>query len=140
MAKIQLTGTFPILPEGEYILKITNVLYNEVKDVVTVYFITQDNRPHKEPYYFKNREGKTNDAGINNFSKMVHDALQDYNITSIEHDEIIGRYLHCTIVHKEYPDRYNNIQTSATIKEHSPANGFDDTSSTENNYDLDNLL
>lgn len=147
MAKIALTESFSIIPTGTHIFKITDVTYKEDFGKMEIKMETAKGQTHTERFVLVKKDGSANQGAINAFSFFAKTALQNYSLTEIDHKDIIGRFIKCTVKHDPQPSSKDSSKTVIFVRlgDKEPANGFEveDAPKTEpakSNYDLDSLL
>ena len=128
MATIALTGGFTIIPEGTHVFKITDVSYKEEYGKIEVKMKTANGQTHIERFTIMRKDGSTNDGAMNAFSHFARTALQNPSITEIDHKDIIGRFIRCTIEHDVQPHRTEpgKTVTFTHITEKYPADGYEE--------------
>lgn len=113
---------YSILPEGQVILKITNVDYKEKfhKMVITL--------ENKEGIKQTERFMLNTDGGLNAFSYFAHKATNNFDNDEIDTNDLVGKFLRCTIVHTvlDSTTKPGETVTFANIKEKEYATSFDD--------------
>ena len=128
MAKIRLTRTFEVIPEGTYVFKITNVEYKEDFGKMKVTFETKDGKKLIENYNLLDSNGEPNAPALNAFSAMAEAALDVPADTEIDESDLLGCYLKCNVVHNEGKNG-GKFAHLGYDKEH--ADGFDDDDDSE---------
>lgn len=156
MAKIALTEGFSPIPEGTHIFKITEVSYKEEFGKLEVKMKTAKGQTHTERFNLLKKDGSANEGAYNAFSFFAKTALQDYTLTGIDHNDLVGHYIRCTVKHDVLPSNRdpNKTVTFVHLEDKAPADGFDEkevqspaqmkaaptASKTSNGFDLDSLL
>ena len=56
---------------------------------------------HTERFSLLNADGEPNQGGLNAFSYFAKTALNDYTLTEIDHEELVGHYIRCEVDHEE---------------------------------------
>ena len=105
MAKISLMAKFHALEEGFYKFKITDAKFDAVKNRVTIELMTEAGETHREIFSFEKKDGGKNEAALWAFSNFVQIAMQDDNITEVDTDDLVGKYIQGTIEHQEVGDK-----------------------------------
>lgn len=128
MAKIALTEGFSLIPEGTHIFKITEVTYKEEFGKLEVKMKTAKGQTHTERFNLMKKDGTMNEGAYNAFSFFAKTALQDYTLTEIDHNDIVGHYIQCTVEHDVQPSTKdpNKTVTFARLGDKAPADGFDE--------------
>ena len=134
MAKIKLSeGGFTPIPEGEHIFKITKSTYDEDFGKLEVEMITASGQKHIERFSLITNEGEVNEGALNAFSYFAKTALNNFNLDEIDHEDIIGCYMKCTVEHEKVPSNKDPAKTVTFIRltDKSPASGFENTEKTK---------
>lgn len=140
MGKFTLQNSFQI-KEGHYLLKIQNVTQNEVNQRVTVTYATKDNQKINEIYSLLDKDGNENEVAIRMLSFLVQIAMQDYNITEIDLEELIGRYIEADLTNQEYEAKDGTKKTAVRLNKKTKTNEtFEDIADAEVDYDLNDIL
>ncbi len=128
MAKIALTEGFSPIPEGTHIFKITEVIYKEDFGKLEVKMKTAKGQTHTERFNLMKPDGSINDGAYNAFSFFAKTALQGYTLTEIDHNDLVGRYIRCSVEHDVQPSKKDPNKTVTFIRlgDKSPADGFDE--------------
>lgn len=128
MAKIGLTGSqYSILPEGEYVFLIYKAEYDETFGALTVYLTTAEGKTLIERYNLKTANDEPNEKALNAFSFFAKTALDNFELTEIDHEDIVGHYIRGKVTHTTSPSKKDPSKTVtfANIGEKSPAGKFD---------------
>lgn len=128
MAKIALTEGFSLIPEGTHIFKIIEVSYKEEFGKLEVKMKTAKGQTHTERFNLMKQDGSMNEGAYNAFSFFAKTALQDYTLTEIDHNDLVGRYIQCSVEHDVQPSNKdpNKTVTFIHLGDKSPADGFDE--------------
>lgn len=128
MAKIALTEGFSLIPEGTHIFKIIEVSYKEEFGKLEVKMKTANGQTHIERFNLMKQDGSMNEGAYNAFSFFAKTALQDYTLTEIDHNDLVGRYIQCSVEHDVQPSNKdpNKTVTFICLGDKSPADGFDE--------------
>lgn len=126
MAKIGLTGGFTVIPEGNYIFKVTKVDYNAPFGRLRVYMETADGQKHMEQFGLLDKKGQPNEGAMNAFSFFAKTLLDDFEREEIDDQELVGHYIKCSIEHQIVDQGDGKTRTYAHIgKDKEVAYGFD---------------
>lgn len=126
MAKIGLTGGFTPLPEGIYTFRIDKVEYNEKFGKLKISLVTKDGQKHTEQFGLLDSKGKPNDGAYNAFSYFAKTALNDFDIDEIDDQDLVGRYIRCSIEHQVVEGNDGRVRTYAHLgRDKEPADGFE---------------
>lgn len=128
MAKIILTKGFSLIPEGTHIFKITEVIYKEDFGKLEVKMETATGQTHTERFNLIKSDGSINEGAINAFSYFAKTAMNDYTLSDIDHQDLIGHFLECTVEHDVLPSNKdpNKTVTFVRLADKSPSDGFDE--------------
>lgn len=144
MAKIKLMSSFSLIPEGRYVMQVTDAKYDETFGKIVVTLATEKGQTHNERFNIISKTGELNEKALSVFSSFANTILQDYSEKEIETDELIGKYILCVVEHEEYTNKDDDLRTKAKIVERYPANGFNDITpekkEPEKHYNLDDVL
>lgn len=127
MAKVGLVDTgFSIIPEGRYVFKIIACEYKEKFQKIEVTMKTAKGQTIKESYML------SNDGGRKAFSYMAKVALHDYDITEIDHTDLVGKYISAQVEHTTLPHRDdpNKTVTFANLRDKQEAYAFEQEAET----------
>lgn len=127
MANISLTGGFTVCPEGRHIFRIYKVDYNKDFGKLAIYLVNAQGNTHIERFSLMLNSGEMNSKACNAFSFFAKTAMNNFSLESIDHTELIGRYIGGEIVHTTQPNRNDPTKTVtfANIGEKWVAEGFD---------------
>lgn len=128
MAKIALSEGFTVIPEGTHIFKITEVTYKETFGKIEVKMETANGLKHTERFSLIGKNGQPNEGAMNAFSFFAKTALNDFELTEIDHNDLVGRYMECVVEHDVQPSNKNPEKNVTFIRlaDKSPADGFDE--------------
>lgn len=128
MAKIGLTEGFTVLPEGTYTFKITDVTYKEAFGKLEVTMQTQSGAKHVERFSLLKSDGSANEGAYNAFSYFAKTALQNYDLTEIDHTDLIGHYIECDVTHdvQEHKTKPGKTVTFLRLTEKRMSDGWGD--------------
>lgn len=160
MAKIALTEGFSLIPEGTHIFKIIEVSYKEEFGKLEVKMKTAKGQTHTERFNLMKGDGSMNEGAYNAFSFFAKTALQDYTLTEIDHNDLVGHFIQCTVEHDTQPSNKDPNKTVTFIRlgDKSPSDGYTENETatpkkvaptakaapvakpTSNGFDLDSLL
>lgn len=128
MAKISLSEGFSLIPEGTQVFKITEVIYKEEFGKLEITMITAKGQKHTERFNLVSANGSPCEGAINAFSFFAKTALGDYELTEIDHDDLVGHYIKCEITHEEVPSNKDPNKTVKFVRltNKYPADGFEE--------------
>lgn len=131
MAKIPLSAGFTLIPEGEHVFKIVDVIYKEQFGKLEIKMETKDKLKHTERYNLLDKNGKWSEPAQNAFSYFARIALDD-NPAEIDPADLVGHYIKCEVVHDVQPrqDDPSKTITFARLDKKEKATGFDGEEST----------
>lgn len=116
MARIPLTSGFTIIPEGSYIFKIVNAIYDEKFGKLEIKLETNNGLKHTETYRLLDKNGNPNDGALAAFSVLATCALQDNTREDVDPAELIGRFFGATVAHDVQPSRDNPNKTVTFVR------------------------
>ena len=101
MARIGLSeSTFTLIPEGRHVFKIVDVVYDEDFGKMEVKVQTKDGLKHTERFSLLTKKGETNEGALKAFSYFARVALNNYNLDSIDHEDLLNCYFEATVTHE----------------------------------------
>ena len=129
MAIINLSESkgFSLIPEGWHDFKITGVEYDERFGKMEIQLATKAGQKHTERYMLLDNDGEINQGGVNAFSFFARVAMNDFQIDSIDHEDLIGKFIRGKIEHKKCTKpnpKTGKYATFANITEKEPSVGF----------------
>ena len=127
MASISLTGGFTVCPEGKHIFRIYKVDYNPDFGKVAVFMVNAKGITHVERFTLMNADETMNDKACNAFSFFAKTALNNFELTEIDHNDLVNRYIGGEVTHTVQPSRNDpkKTVTFANITDKWVADGFD---------------
>jgi hypothetical protein len=130
MAKIGLSeGTWTVIPEGTHVFKITGVNYKEDFGKMEVKMETKEGLKHTERFSLLSSNGDTNQGALNAFSYFAKVALNNFTLTEIDHEDLIGHFIECDVEHDVQPsnkDPHKNV-TFVKLTDKRVSDGWDET-------------
>ena len=128
MAKIGLSDGFSLIPEGTHIFKITGVSYKEAFGKLEITMQTQSGAKHIEGFSLLKTDGSPNEGALNAFSYFAKTALQDFELTEIDHEDLVGHFIECDIEHDVQPNKNkpDKTITFARLADKRPSDGWDE--------------
>lgn len=115
MSKIKLTEGFTLIPEGTHIFKITNTVYKEDFGKLEIYMQTQNGNKHIERFSLLKSDGSPNEGAYNAFSYFAKTALGNFDLTEIDHTDLIGHFIECDVSHDVQENKKKPGQTITFI-------------------------
>lgn len=144
MAKIKLVDTgFSLIPEGDYIFKVTDVEYKEDFGKLEVHMTEQGGRKHIERYSLLKGNGELNEGAQRAFSFFAKTALNNFNVEEIDPDDLIGCYVSAKVEHVESDTINENTgepYVNVRLQNLKSAVGFDKNASSDDEVNLDDAL
>ena len=127
MAKIGLTEGFSLIPEGTHTFCITAVNYKEAFGKMEVTMQTQGGSKHIERFSLLKSDGSANEGALNAFSYFAKTALNDFELTEIDHEDLIGCFIECDVEHEvqENKNKPGKTVTFVRLAEKRPSEGWD---------------
>lgn len=118
---------FTLIPEGWHEFKIVAVDYDEKFGKMEIQLVTKNGQKHTERFTLLDNTGEINQKAINAFSFFARVAMNDFQIDSIDHEELVGRFIRGKIEHTK-SNRPNpktgKYATFANITDKEPSVGF----------------
>lgn len=127
MAKISLSEGFTPIPEGTQVFKITEVIYKEDFGKLEINMVTAKGQKHTERFNLVSANGSPCEGAINAFSFFAKTALDDFTLDEIDHNDLVGHYIKCKVIHEEVPSNKDATKmiTFARLTDKYPAYGFE---------------
>ena len=127
MAKIGLTEGFSLIPEGTHVFQITAVNYKEAFGKMEVTMQTQGGYKHIERFSLLKANGEPNEGALNAFSYFAKTALNDFSLTEIDHEDLLGCFIECDIEHDVQPNKNkpDTTITFARLADKRPSDGWE---------------
>lgn len=115
------------IPEGTHIFRIYDVDYDVTFGKVVVKLVTAQGKTHTERYNIMRDDGSVNETACNALAYLSRAAINDDDLTEIEHEKLIGRYIQATVSHTVQPNRNDPSKTVTfvNLSEKKYAEGFD---------------
>lgn len=129
MAKIRLSdGGFTLIPEGTHVFKVTAVKYKEDFGKLEVVMETKDGLKHTERFSLLSTDGSINQAALNAFSYFAKTLLNDFTLTEIDHEDLVGHFIEGEIEHQVVPSNRdpNKTVTFVHMGDKRPSTGWGD--------------
>lgn len=128
MARITLTNTFVLIPEGTHIFRIYDATYNEKYGKIEVRLVNAQGLTHTERFSIKKGNGEVNEGALGAFSYFAKTALQDYSRTDIDPAELIDHYIAAEVHHNKVAStkKEGEFVTFVNLGDKSEADGFDE--------------
>lgn len=149
MARIPMTSGFTLIPEGEYVFRIYDVVYDEDFGKIQAKLVNAQGATQIERFSIKNNDDTYNEGALNAFSYFAKTALNDFSLEEIEPSDLINHYIRAKVVHTKVPSNKdpNKTVTFTNLGDKAPAERFDTepvaralSLGTENKTNLDDLL
>lgn len=127
MAKIGLTDGFTLIPKGVHVFQITAVNYKEDFGKMEVTMQLASGQKHTERFSLLNKDGEPNQGGLNAFSYFAKTALNDYTLSEIDHEDLVGHFIRCEVDHEEVESNRTpgKMLNFVRLGDKEPADGFD---------------
>lgn len=128
MAKIGLTEGFTLIPKGTHVFQIVKVNYKEDFGKMEVTMQIATGQKHIERFSLLNKDGEPNEGGLNAFSYFAKTALNDFSLTEIDHEDLIGHFIRCEVDHEEVESNRTpgKMLKFVRLGDKEPADGFDE--------------
>lgn len=149
MARIPMTNSFALVPEGEHVFRIYDVTYDETFGKLEVKLITAQGVKHTERFSLMTNDGEPNEKALSAFSFFAKTAMNNFALEDIDHTDLIDHYIRAEVVHTKVPSKKDPTKTVTFVNlgDKSPADGFDGTPArivksapAATGFDLDALL
>jgi len=129
MARIPMTSTFTIIPEGTYVFRIYDVSYNETFGKVEVKLVNAQGLTHTERFQLMNKQGELNEGALSAFSYFAKTAMNDFTLEDIDPEDLIDHYIEAEVVHTTVPSNKdpNKTVTFVNLGNKATADGFTET-------------
>ena len=126
MAKIGLSEGFTLIPEGTHVFKITAVKYKEAFGKLEITMQTQSGAKHIERFSLLKTDGSPNEGALNAFSYFAKTALNDFSLTEIDHEDLVGCFIECDVEHDVQPNKNkpDKTVTFARLADKRPSDGW----------------
>ena len=128
MAKIGLSEGFSLIPEGTHVFQITAVNYKEDFGKMEITMQLANGQKHIERFSLLNKDGEPNQGGLNAFSYFAKVALNDFSLSEIDHEDLIGCFIRCDVEHEEVESNRNpgKMLKFARLGDKESADGYDE--------------
>ena len=89
---------------------------------------TQKGQKHIERFSLLKTDGQPNEGALNAFSYFAKTALNDFSLTEIDHEELIGCFIECDVEHDVVQSKQdpNKTVTFARLTEKRPSDGWEE--------------
>ena len=102
MAIIQLSNTgYTRIPEGWHTFEVIESEYKEDFGKLTITLKTENGLHHKETFTLINAMGEPNEKAVNAFTMFAKNCMNDFSLTQIDEQKLIGRKLRGRIEYVE---------------------------------------
>ena len=127
MAKIGLSDGFSVIPEGTHVFQITAVNYKEAFGKMEISMQTQNGSKHIERFSLLKSNGEPNEGAMNAFSYFAKAALNDFDRTEIDDQELVGHFIECDVEHDVQPNKNHPDKTITFVRlaDKRPSDGWD---------------
>lgn len=126
MARIPLSNGFVLIPEGTYVFKITKVTYDDTFGKMEISMVTPEGLWHTERYALLDANSEINEGALNAFSYFAKTALNDYTISDIDEQDLVGKFIKAEVVHNSQKSKKTGkTMTFANLGNKSPATAED---------------
>ena len=102
MPRVRLSG-YSIIPEGDYLFKVTGYEYKEDYGKITLFFESESGEKHSEKFSLLQSDGQVNQQALKAFSAYCVNILNDNTLWDSECDFewLIGSHVKATIEHSK---------------------------------------
>lgn len=128
MPKIGLSETWSLIPKGVHVFQIVGASYKEAYGKLEITMKTARGQRHVERFGLAGKNGERNQGALNAFSYFARAALNDFDRQDVDPEELVGRYIRCTVDHEEVPGKDDPAKTYKFVRltDKEPADGFDE--------------
>lgn len=128
MAKIGLSEGFSLIPEGIHVFQIVKVNYKEDFGKMEITMQLASGQKHVERFSLLDSKGEPNQGGLNAFSYFAKTALNDFSLTEIDHEDLVGCFIRCEVTHEEVESNRTpgKMLKFARLGDKEAADGFDE--------------
>lgn len=146
MAKIGLSEGFSLIPKGTHVFQIVSVKYKEDFGKMEVNMQLASGQKHTERFSLLTKDGQPNEGGLNAFSYFAKAAMNDFTLSEIDHEDLVGCFVRCEVEHEEVESNRNpgKMLTFVRLGNKAPADGFDTVpvkkESAKKSFDLNSIL
>ena len=127
MARITMTNSFTLIPEGTYVFRVYDAIYNEEFGKIEIKLVNAAGMTHTERFSIKDKNDELNEKALGAFSYFAKTVMDDFTLEDIDPEELIGHYIRAEVVHTKLPSNKdpNKTVTFANFGDKSPADYFD---------------
>lgn len=127
MAKIGLSEGFSLIPEGIHVFQIVEVNYKEDFGKMEVVMQTATGQKHIERFSLLNKNGESNEGALNAFSYFAKTALNNFSVSEIDEQDLVGHFIRCEVNHEEVESNKTpgKMLTFVRLGDKEAAEGFD---------------
>lgn len=127
MARVPMTSSFMLIPEGTHVFRIYDATYDEDFGRIEVKLVNAQGMTHAERFSIKNANDEYNEKALNAFSYFAKTAMNDYTLEDVDPKELIDHYIRAVVEHSTVPSNKDpkKTVTFANLVDKSPAEGFD---------------
>lgn len=127
MAKVQLSDSFQVCPEGIHTFKIIEAKYDTQFQVITLKLKTGDGYIDREQYSLVNSDGEINEAALGSFSYMARCAFGDPDLQDIDPEKLVGFFVKAKVTHTQSESKKipGKILTFSNLSEIEPGDPND---------------
>ena len=131
MARIPLTKTFNLIPEGTHVFRIYAVSHDEDFGKIEVKMVTASGLTHTERFSIKSNKDEYNEKALAAFSFFAKTALDIYDADDVDPADLVDHYIKAEVVYHSVPARDDPSKTItfANLGDKYPAYGFETTPS-----------
>lgn len=128
MAKISLSEGFSLIPKGTHVFKIVKVDYKEDFGKMEVTLQLASGQKHIERFSLLNKNGEPNEGGLNAFSYFAKTALNNFSVSEIAPEDLVGCFIRCNVDHEEVESNRTpgKMLTFVRLGDKETADGYDE--------------
>ena len=112
---------------GGELCSFTAVNYKEAFGKMEVTMQTQGGSKHIERFSLLKANVEPNEGALNAFSYFAKTALNDFSLTEIDHEDLLGCFIECDIEHDVQPNKNkpDTTITFARLADKRPSDGWE---------------
>lgn len=127
MIQLSQTSNYYLIPTGRTTFCIYKAMYNQRDQVVIVWMATKEGLSHVERFYFRFKDGRFNQPGLNAFTAFARAVMGDNALENVDAEALVGKFVSANVIHKKKPNKNDPTRTVTlvSLKSFAKANNFD---------------
>ena len=122
--RFNLSAENVMLPEGEYLFKISNIETKIEEDfgniTLIITFTTNEGQNHRE-YYYLMKGNVVNEITQRVLTRLYNAAMgTNYFEVEVDFDDMLNKYVYATVAHREY-EKNGETRTASNLKDYKSA-------------------